>query len=428
MSAAALAKPRALARRAWSSPDVRWAVALGGLALALRLAFVLAVERHSFVFNDTFFYHRTADLLAHGHGFSSSVGVPTAQWPPAWPFTLSLLYRVFGPHPLAGEVFNALLGAVTVPMLYALALRAFGRAEARVAAVALALLPGQILWTDVLLAETLYTFVLVGFWLLVAYLPRRAWAVALLGLAIGIATLTRGEGLLLLPALLAVWWPELPRRVLAQRAAVLVAVAAVVVIPWSIRNAVVMDAFIPLSSNSSTTLWSGHNPGATGAQVYAGRDLLNRIPQHGKEREVQEAKLLRREALRYMRTHPGRELELIPLKLLNLARGDSWAMEWVNAGDPGKRPFGAELGTPVRVLADSTFFALLAAMIGSLVLLWRALWRNRLVRGVLVLFAGSLVLYGFVYYGNYRYRAPLEPLMILVAAPLLAGLGRLRGP
>jgi hypothetical protein len=31
----------------------------------------------------------------------------------------------------------------------------------------------------------------------------------------------------------------------------------------------------------------------------------------------------------------------------------------------------------------------------------------------------SLILYRFVLYGNYRYRMPLEPAMILLAAPLL---------
>jgi 4-amino-4-deoxy-L-arabinose transferase-like glycosyltransferase len=387
---------------------------------------VLAVERHSFVFNDTFYYFRTADLLAHGHGFSSSVGVPTAQWPPVFPFLLSLLFRVTGSHETAGQVMNAVLGALTVPALYALARKTFARTEATVAAAALALLPGQIMWTDVLLAETLYALVLVCFFLLAIALPPKPWAAAVLGVAIGLAALTRGEGLLLIPAVLAIWWPRLPSRARAGRAALLVALAALTIAPWTIRNAIVMDAFIPLSSNSSTTLWSGHNPGATGAQVYAGRDLLDQIPQTGKEREVEEAKLLRREALKYMRTHPGRELELIPLKLFNLNRGDSWAMEWVNAGDPGKRPFGAELGTPVRVAADTGYYALLAATIASLLVLWHALWRRPAIRGVLVLFAGSLVLYGFVYYGNYRYRAPLEPLMLLGAAPLLARLPALR--
>ncbi len=35
-------------------------------------------------------------------------------------------------------------------------------------------------------------------------------------------------------------------------------------------------------------------------------------------------------------------------------------------------------------------------------ILGRELARNRVIRGVLVLFAGALFMYGFVYYGDYR--------------------------
>jgi hypothetical protein len=42
-------------------------------------------------------------------------------------------------------------------------------------------------------------------------------------------------------------------------------------------------------------------------------------------------------------------------------------------------------------------------------------------------FALSAFLYGFVFYGNFRYRAPLEPLMILLAAPVLVRLWDVRG-
>ena len=34
----------------------------------------------------------------------------------------------------------------------------------------------------------------------------------------------------------------------------------------------------------------------------------------------------------------------------------------------------------------------------------------------------ALFLYGFLYYGNYRYRLPYEPLMVLVAATFLTRL------
>lgn len=442
MRAAALSTPKA--REALRSSDVRRAAALGGLALLLRVAFVLIVDRPALpsggllsdavaqdligrgLFSDAFFYHRTADLLASGYGFASNPGVPTAQWPPVFPFLLSLVYRVTGPDPLAGELLNAVLGALTVAVLYLLARRLFDRLAATIAAVFLAILPGSILWTDVLLSETLYAFMLVGFFALVAWLPRRPWAVAVLGVAVGLAMLTRGEGVLLIPAVLAVWWPELPRRQWLLSGFALVVVALLVVAPWSIRNTVALDTFVPLSTNASTTLWSGHNPDATGAQIYAPESLLRQVPTSGVAREVEESRLLRREALDYMTSHPLRELELIPLKLMNLNRGDSWALEWVNAGKPGERPFEAKAATPIRVLADFGYYTLLLATLGSLVILGRQLWRNRVIRGVLVLFAGALFMYGFVYYGNYRYRAALEPLMILVAAPLLARLWRLR--
>jgi 4-amino-4-deoxy-L-arabinose transferase-like glycosyltransferase len=415
------------------------------LALLLRVGFVLLVDRPPLpsggvlsaeaaqglidagLFNDTLFYHRTADMLASGHGFASNPGVPTAQWPPGFPFLLSLAYRVTGPDPLTGELINALLGALTVALLYLLARSLFGRVAGTIAAGALALLPGSILWTDVLLSETLFAFMLVGFFALVAWLPPRPWSVAVLGVAIGLSILTRGEAILLIPALLAVWWPELPRRAWLLRSAAAIGIALLVVAPWSVRNTLALDTFVPLSTNASTTLWSGHNPDATGGQIYASAELLRDVPRSGTAREVEESRLLRREAIDFMLSNPRRELELIPLKLLNLNRGDSWALEWVNPGEAADRPIAADLVTPIRVVADFGYYGLLLATLASLVLCGRLLWRDRVLRGVLVLFAGALVMFGFVYYGNYRYRAPLEPLMLLVAAPLLARLYELRG-
>jgi hypothetical protein len=50
----------------------------------------------------------------------------------------------------------------------------------------------------------------------------------------------------------------------------------------------------------------------------------------------------------------------------------------------------------------------------------RRLWRMHPgMQGVLAYLALCLVNYGFVYYGQWRYRIPMEPFMILVATPLL---------
>jgi Dolichyl-phosphate-mannose-protein mannosyltransferase len=433
---------------ATASVDVRFAVGLGALALLFRLAFVLAYPPTSFNFSDPLFYQVVAARLAHGDGFTFIGGAATAHWPPLVPFLLSLIYRVTGPDPQAAVAYNALLGAATVPLLYAVALRALGRGAAIAAALALALMPGQILFADAVLAETTYTFLLVGFLALVALVPERGWKPVLLGAAVGVAALTRGEGLLLFVVPLAVWWPELGKRELAGRMALLIVTAAVVIVPWTIRNAAAMDAFVPIATNSSTTLWSGHNPKADGGPTYAPPSVLAPIAHtRGAEREVAEARLLRKEAFAYMRSHPGRELELIPLKLLSLNRGDSQVLgTWISSGGeasltvsdlrsvlensngsgsvrrllaPAPPVLDGFAKDVAGLLADGAYYLLLAATLAALVLVGSGLWRNRALRGVLAMFGAALFAYGFVYYGNYRYRIPLEPLMMLVAASLV---------
>jgi hypothetical protein len=49
------------------------------------------------------------------------------------------------------------------------------------------------------------------------------------------------------------------------------------------------------------------------------------------------------------------------------------------------------------------------------------------MRGALAYLAASLITYGFLYYGQFRYRLAMDPPLILVATPLLIALWRGRG-
>ena len=411
---------------AWSTR--RWAVVLFCLAAVVRLVFVLAVHREALGFDDTLFYHSAASQMAEDGRYSDFNGAPTARWPPAYPFLLSLVYRAFGNDYLGGEILNVFLGAAAVPLLMFIALRVFGRREALVAGAALALFPGQILYSELLLAETLYGTALLGLFAVLAAMPadRRSTVVAA-GAAIGIATLIRGEGPILLAIPLAIWWRELSFGRLAGRMALLLAATALVIAPWTIRNALVLDDFIPLSTNGGTTFWAGHNPRANGGPTYATPELLARAgPPGDLLTPARQEDLLRREGLEYMVSHPLRELQLIPLKLLWLNRGDSAVIDiWINHVRAGPKPLSPSNTVVVGVVADFAYYSLLLLTIASIVLV-PAVRRRRITRGVLGLFAASLVLYGFVLYGNFRYRAALEPLMILVAVPLVIRVAALR--
>src|SRR3954471_10458624 len=415
-------------RGAFASFDTRCALGIGLAALALRLAFVLAYGRTQtlnlgggvgFPFSDTFFYSWVGSALSMGDGFTF-LGHTTAHWPPGYPFLLAGVYKVFGADTANALIANAVLGALTVPLVYLIGLRALGRPAAIAASAALAVMPGQILIADVALAETFYTFELVGFLALALLLERRPRTFVVLGVVAGLAALTRGEGFLFPLIVLGLWAARGGMRRAWRDTAIVAAVMLLTVAPWTIRNAIAVHGFVPVATNASATLWSGHNPKANGGPVYHSPAQLAAL--RGLS-EVEASARTRDDAIDWAVHHPLRELELIPLKLKALAQGDSeivWT--WINA--TGARPLGkSETAVVVRV-ADAASYALLAALLLTVVFRGRALWRVPAMRAILVFLAAAIPLYGLIYYGNVRYRIPLEPFMILVVAAWVPVIGR----
>ncbi len=143
--------------------------------------------------------------------------------------------------------------------------------------------------------------------------------------------------------------------------------------PWTIRNAIVMDAFVPVATNASATLWSGHHAGATGGQTYPPESYYQQFDQEPPLRELQSGKALRNDAIAYMLTHPLHELQLIPLKLIHLNRGDSYALDWVNDA-PRAAPITPINVERIGVLADAGYYGLLALFLLGAVYLGRAFW------------------------------------------------------
>jgi 4-amino-4-deoxy-L-arabinose transferase-like glycosyltransferase len=408
--------------------DLRLVGVLTGLAFALRLVFVLTAKRHVAPFDDTFFYHTIATQLSTGHGYTGLDGLATAAWPPAYPFILAGLYKIFGSHMMVGEIFNVVISTLTVPLVYLLARDTLGKTEARFAAAVMAIMPSQIFWTDVELTESLAVFLTVGFlyWTVKASPRPRNYVIT--GALLALCALTRGENLFLLVIPVAIWWKQVDRRELLRRTAIVVVSAAVCVLPWTIRNVVSMHSFVPISTNFASTLWSGHNDKANGGPTYPNQKELNAelAGKKGPAKEIAQSKLLRDQALTWMKNHPGKELVLIPEKLISLVGpANQVFLFWIN---PTPQIIAVHHDAVKRysIAADFVWYSLLAMTFTSIWVFGGALWRNRALLGSLAFILVSLVLYGFVFYGNFRYRAPLEPLMLLIAAPLAARVWRMR--
>ena len=406
------------AGRTLRSGDAAWVAGLTLLALVIRVIWVLAIDRPNPAFGDESYYLIVGQALADGEGYTF-FGEPTVLWPPVYPSLLAGVFLVFGVEPVAAQLVNAVLGALVVPLAYVTARSAFGRPAAIVAGALVAVMAGTVFFTEMLMSETVYTLLVAGVVALVAT-QRPTWKAAVaLGVVIALAALTRGEGFFLPLIPIVAWWPQLTKRELALRVAALAAAAAIVVIPWMVRNASVSGSAGSLAAQGGQTLWDGHNPTATGAAGFPPKELLQRSEKPGQtlaEREVARSKLLRDEAISWAVSHPLQELTLIPRKLLYANRSDGYTLQrWIN----NPRVLSQATVDKLAVWADVTWYGTFALALASLLLLARALWRVHVMRGVLAMLSLAVVLYGVVYYGNNRYRVPLEPLVVLVAAPLV---------
>ncbi len=92
------------------------------------------------------------------------------------------------------------------------------------------------------------------------------------------------------------------------------ALALAVTMPWIVRNAVVLHAFVPLRGNGGFSLWEGNNPDGCVIETRNSRHPHNQPAElHRYERlgEVQYSRVGFRDALIYMRAHPKVTLERI---------------------------------------------------------------------------------------------------------------------
>src|ERR1019366_6370531 len=139
-------------------------------------------------------------------------------------------------------------------------------------------------------------------------------------------TLTKTQTLCL-PAIMlfGVFLTERSRRSLVGRAKTLSALyitMMLIVIPWSWRNYLVFDAFIPVSTNGGWTLLTGNNPEANGD--YTPDTVLAQGLSNNPADQVSMDRLARTRAVTWIKENPIGFLLLLPRKLLRL---------WVIDGD-----------------------------------------------------------------------------------------------
>jgi 4-amino-4-deoxy-L-arabinose transferase-like glycosyltransferase len=418
--------------------------AIAVIALAVRVAFVLIVDPAVPQLGDASAYHLLAANLADGRGYIRpfddlllSLERPTAEYPPLFPALLAVPAELGADSVEAQRLFLAFVGAATVVLVGLLGRRVGGRAVGLVAAGLAAFYPMLFLSEGILMSEALYV-PLVTVVLLFAYRARSAPTIVnfvALGAASGLATLTRAEGLLLAVALVVPLCWGLGTRPPSQRlllGAIALGTTLAVVTPWTIRNAVRLDAFVPVSNNVAT-LVDGANCDVvyTGRQLGLWRETFSQFGESARTRpqaeacfegfdiashdfdEATAADNHLRDGLAYARHHAGSAPKVGAVRLLRT---------WGLYAPRQQVDFESLEGRPRRWQLAGTlmYWILLPASVAGLVLLRR---RHRAV-WPLVATAVVVSVTALATYGQQRFRVAAEPAILVAAAATIVALLR----
>ena len=422
-----------------STPSLLAVVCLAAFALRAGVAWV---ERADFQ-RDPDAYLGIAAGLTRGEGYHMPGRTqPSAYRPPLYPLVLSLAIRSGAPT-VAIALIHIAAGVLTVALTYRIG-RTLGLGRlADGAALAVAVDPLLLQYTTQVMTETVFTFlVTLMLFLILRTGTHNAWAspilnetreneatrhVAssarfLLGVGFGLCALCRPT-VWAFGMLAAVWW--IYRAVRVRRrlrtcwadAWPVVLAVTVTVAPWPLRNAVVLGKPLATTTHGGYTLLLGNNPvfyrevvakpfGTVweGASLARWQQSLN--DQMAREMppviaEISRDRWMRDRAIETIRREPAMFLRACVLRLV-------WFWNIV--------PQGPARGSLPRIVIWSVgaFYGvlLILALVGAL----KIRGVERRVWGYPFLLLLSLTLLHTVYWSNARMRAPIVPVIALLAA------------
>jgi 4-amino-4-deoxy-L-arabinose transferase-like glycosyltransferase len=257
------------------------------------------------------------------------------------------------------------------------------------------------------MTEPMFIFLsLAAVYALVRLARTGAWRWAALGgAAAGLATLTRSVLAGFLPVMaLWVWWACGRGRRAWGMAALFTAVVTLAMLPWIVRNAVVLRAFVPTTTDAGHGFYVANNARSLadprGFHIPADWSFVKTSPEERLD-EVEMNRRLMRTARDYLLEHPGEAARLMARRFLTL---------WRFYPNP---EFVSRSHALLYALAYAPLFPFM------LMGLWRlhreagAAWPGVLLMDALILYTTAI---HTVFLAMLRYREPLMPLLLPCAA------------
>ena len=389
----------------------RWILFILSLAFILRLAWLFYAQPVPISdFND---YRTLAEgILDHGQfGYPE----PTSFFLPVHPTLVAALMLVSRADLWLGFGM-VLVSTASCLLIYLVARRVLARERpSLIAAAIFAFLPAFVLYSPVLATEHLFiALMLLAMLAVVTLRGSIGWRELAVGLLLGLAILTRGEALFYAPAFLFYLWVgrTTPRRIKWRQSMLIIIGIVVVLVPWYVRNAVVVTGETGLSASAGVNFYFAHNDsGFYGA--YTEGSPLQGLSAVDASREGW------RLAFGYLRENPLRLVKDTRRATQELFGDPDYALFLSTRdirfrGDPDHFDkalrFTTSLGQALRLTAT----LLIAAAAFSLLLV--PLWTRPLATLVLPLIVSSWALRTVIYWAIPRYGYFISVMLVLFSA------------
>lgn len=320
------------------SSVVTYALALAFVALVPRLFVAIAWSREPVW--DGHYYHFGAERLAQGLGYSEDawdhgrlIWKPWVHYPVGYSALLSIFYVVFGSGLLVAPLVNALIGTLLCVLTYLFALHCLSPNRAMIAGGLVALHPGLIAYSALVMTEPLAGLCLIAAGLAALTLHGTTRASVWSGVALGFGSLVRPTSLLVGPLIAAIRPASGFRGLWPGVVATLLALA--VVAPWTIRNCRTLDGCALVSTNGGWNL-------AIGAISETGRFQTLRASDGCAvvTGQVQQDRCWAEVGWNKITDAPGAWLAMVPKKLGETMNHESFAVEYLHEADPSAWPDG----------------------------------------------------------------------------------------
>ncbi len=287
-------------------------------------------------------------------------------FPPGLPFFYYPFLKIFGPNPWFSLAHNLCLFFFSLIVIRKLTVLVVGAGPERFAMLLFAVWPNLALTALIPAKELLVSFFLALTVLVFLYSENNSTGFRIIcGFCLGFLALIQPSTALIFGVLFlySIMKHKKNIHVTLTSSAVIVFSMGIVILPWTFRNYVVHETFVPISTNGGVVFLSANNPHASGGWI--DMDYSPYLKD-----EIIGNKMAYQEGLAWIKSNPGKFLKLIPKKQIRFLGDDGYGAFRVFGHPAVSMKYSREMYETFIFISNGFWLILICLIFNGWILSW----------------------------------------------------------